>query len=149
LQFEYNFILSPNLYSKILFYYINYMATRIRLARAGSKKRPFYRIVASDIKSPRDGKFIEKLGTYNPLLSHDDENFFKFDKERVEYWLKNGATPSERVAIFLYNNGFKVVEKYLPAKYPKTEAERTKLKKAKADKEAAEEKAKAAEEKAQ
>ena len=118
------------------------MATRIRLARAGSKKRPFYRLVAANIKSARGGKFLEKLGTYNPLLKNDDVNFFTFDKERVEYWLKNGATPSERVAIFLYNNGFKLVEKYLPVKYPRTEAERGKLRKERLAKEQAAKKAK-------
>ena len=77
------------------------MSTRIRLARAGSKNRPFFRIVVSDKKSPRDGKFIEKLGTYNPLLPKEDENRILFDEERVKYWLSKGATPSYKMAIFL------------------------------------------------
>ena len=77
------------------------MSTRIRLARAGSKNRPFFRIVVSDRRSPRDGKFIEKLGTYNPLLSKEDENRVLFDEERIKYWLSKGATPSYKMAIFL------------------------------------------------
>ena len=77
------------------------MSTRIRLARAGSKNRPFFRIVVSDKRSPRDGKFIEKLGTYNPLLPKEDENRVLFDEERIKYWLSKGATPSYKMAIFL------------------------------------------------
>ena len=77
------------------------MSTRIRLARAGSKNRLFFRIVVSDKRSPRDGKFIEKLGTYNPLLPKEDENRVLFDEERVKYWLSKGATPSYKMAIFL------------------------------------------------
>ena len=77
------------------------MSTRIRLARAGSKNRPFFRIVVSDKRSPRDGKFIEKLGTYNPLLPKEDENRVSFDEERIKYWLSKGATPSYKMAIFL------------------------------------------------
>ena len=77
------------------------MSTRIRLARAGSKNRPFFRIVVSDRRSPRDGKFIEKLGTYNPLLPKEDESRVLFDEERIKYWLSKGATPSYKMAIFL------------------------------------------------
>ena len=77
------------------------MSTRIRLARAGSKNRPFFRIVVSDRRSPRDGKFIEKLGTYNPLLPKEDGNRVLFDEERIKYWLSKGATPSYKMAIFL------------------------------------------------
>ena len=77
------------------------MSTRIRLSRAGSKNRPFFKIVVSDKRSPRDGKFIEKLGTYNPLLPKEDENRVLFDEERVKYWLSKGATPSYKMAIFL------------------------------------------------
>ena len=77
------------------------MSTRIRLSRAGSKNRPFFRIVVSDKRSPRDGKFIEKLGTYNPLLPKEDENRVSFDEERIKYWLSKGATPSYKMAIFL------------------------------------------------
>ena len=119
------------------------MATRIRLARAGAKKKPFYRLVVSDQRAPRDGNFIEKIGTYNPLLSSDNKERFTFDKDRVEYWLKTGATPSEKVAIFLWDNGFKIVEKYLPASFPKSQSERDKIKADKLAKEKAEADAKA------
>lgn len=77
------------------------MAMKIRLARGGSKKRPFYRIVASDSRMPRDGRFIEKLGTYNPLLPKDSEERVKMDLERVQYWLGEGAKPTDRVARML------------------------------------------------
>ncbi len=81
------------------------MAVALRLARGGAKKRPFYRLVAADSRRARDGKFIEKLGTYNPLLSKDDPNRFQYDAERVKYWLGVGAQPSEAVARFLRNDG--------------------------------------------
>ncbi len=77
------------------------MAMKIRLARGGSKKRPFYRVVAADSRMPRDGRFIEKLGTYNPLLPKDSEERVKLNMERVQYWLDQGAKPSDRVARFL------------------------------------------------
>ena len=77
------------------------MAMKIRLARGGSKKRPFYRIVAADSRMPRDGRFIEKLGTYNPLLPKDSEERVKMDVERVQYWMSKGAQPSARVAKLL------------------------------------------------
>jgi len=77
------------------------MAMKIRLARGGSKKRPFYRVVAADSRMPRDGRFIEKLGTYNPLLPKDSEERVKLDMERVQYWLSKGAQPTDRVARFL------------------------------------------------
>ena len=77
------------------------MATKIRLARGGSKKRPFYRIVAADSRMPRDGRFIEKLGTYNPLLPKDSEERVKMDMERVQHWLSQGAQPTDRVARML------------------------------------------------
>ena len=77
------------------------MAMKIRLARGGSKKRPFYSIVASDSRMPRDGRFLEKLGTYNPLLAKDSEDRIKMDLERVQYWLSQGAQPTDRVARFL------------------------------------------------
>ncbi|MYM56161.1 30S ribosomal protein S16 [Thalassovita mangrovi] len=77
------------------------MAMKIRLARGGSKKRPFYRVVAADSRMPRDGRFIEKLGTYNPLLPKDSEERVKLDMERVQYWLDQGAQPTDRVARFL------------------------------------------------
>ncbi|MEO9780514.1 MAG: 30S ribosomal protein S16 [Sedimentitalea sp.] len=77
------------------------MAMKIRLARGGSKKRPFYRIVAADSRMPRDGRFIEKLGTYNPLLPKDSEERVKMDMERVQYWLGKGAQPTDRIARML------------------------------------------------
>ena len=77
------------------------MALSIRLSRGGSKKRPYYRIVVADARSPRDGKFIEKIGNYNPLLAKDAENRIVLDTERAKYWLANGAQPTDRVARFL------------------------------------------------
>jgi len=85
------------------------MAMKIRLARGGSKKRPFYSIVASDSRMPRDGRFIEKLGTYNPLLPKDSEERVKMNMERVQYWLGEGAQPTDRVSRFLEAAG--VLEK--------------------------------------
>jgi len=82
---------------------------KIRLARGGSKKRPFYRIVAADSRMPRDGRFIEKLGTYNPLLPKDSEDRVKMDVERIQYWLGQGAKPTDRVSRFLEAAG--IVEK--------------------------------------
>jgi len=83
------------------------MAMKIRLARGGSKKRPHYAIVATDSRMPRDGRFIEKLGTYNPLLAKDSEDRVKLDLERVQYWLAQGAQPTDRVARFLEASGAK------------------------------------------
>ena len=77
------------------------MALSIRLSRGGSKKRPYYRIVVADARSPRDGKFIEKIGNYNPLLAKDSESRVVLDAERAKYWLQNGAQPTDRVARFL------------------------------------------------
>ncbi|HBB81861.1 MAG TPA: 30S ribosomal protein S16 [Sulfitobacter sp.] len=77
------------------------MAMKIRLARGGSKKRPFYRIVAADSRMPRDGRFIEKLGTYNPLLPKDSEDRVKMDVEKIEAWIAKGAQPTERVVRML------------------------------------------------
>ncbi|UOA28436.1 30S ribosomal protein S16 [Pseudosulfitobacter sp. DSM 107133] len=77
------------------------MAMKIRLARGGSKKRPFYRIVAADSRMPRDGRFIEKLGTYNPLLAKDNEERVKMDVERIQHWIAQGAQPTDRVARML------------------------------------------------
>jgi small subunit ribosomal protein S16 len=77
------------------------MAMKIRLARGGSKKRPHYSIVAADSRMPRDGRFIEKLGTYNPLLAKDSEDRVKMDMDRVNYWLGQGAQVTDRVARFL------------------------------------------------
>lgn len=81
------------------------MALSIRLSRGGSKKRPYYHIVVADARSPRDGKFIEKIGNYNPLLAKDAENRIVLDAERAKYWLSNGAQPTDRVARFLDQAG--------------------------------------------
>ena len=83
------------------------MAISLRLSRGGSKKRPYYRIVVADARSPRDGKFIEKIGTYNPLLAKDDAKRVVLDNERATYWLGVGAQPTDRVARFLDAAGLK------------------------------------------
>jgi small subunit ribosomal protein S16 len=120
------------------------MAMKIRLARGGSKKRPFYRVVASDSRMPRDGRYVEKLGTYNPLLPKDSEERVKLNMERVQYWLSEGAQPTDRVSRFLEAAG--VLEKKERANLKKGEPgkkaqERVEEKAAKAQaaKEAAEE----------
>ena len=77
------------------------MAIALRLSRGGAKKRPYYRIVAADNRSPRDGKYLEQIGIYNPLLAKDDEGRVKLDEDRARYWLGVGAQPSDRVARFL------------------------------------------------
>ena len=77
------------------------MAMKIRLARGGSNKRPFYSIVAADSRMPRDGRFIEKLGTYAPLLPKDSEERVKMNMERVQHWLSQGAQPTDRVSRML------------------------------------------------
>lgn len=81
------------------------MALKIRLARGGTKKRPYYRIVVADSRMPRDGRFIEKVGHYNPLLSKDDENRVGFDADKIKEWLGKGAKPSDRVARFISEAG--------------------------------------------
>jgi len=85
------------------------MAMKIRLARGGSKKRPFYSIVAADSRMPRDGRFLEKLGTYNPLLPKDSEERVKMNMERIQYWLGQGAQPTDRISRMLEAAG--VLEK--------------------------------------
>ncbi len=77
------------------------MSLSIRLSRGGSNKRPYYRIVVADARSPRDGKFIEKIGNYNPLLAKDDEKRIQLDGDRAKHWLSVGAQPTDRVARFL------------------------------------------------
>ena len=81
------------------------MALKLRLARGGTKKRPFYHIVVADARSPRDGRFIEKLGTFNPLLAKDAENRVVLDNERAQHWLSVGAQPTDRVLRFLATAG--------------------------------------------
>ena len=83
------------------------MAVSLRLSRGGSKKRPSYKIVVSDTRSPRDGKFLEQVGTYNPLLAKDDENRVRLTTDRVAYWLGVGAQPTDRVARILDKAGLR------------------------------------------
>ncbi|MFM7029254.1 MAG: 30S ribosomal protein S16 [Chakrabartia sp.] len=83
------------------------MSVSIRLSRGGSKKRPYYRIVVADSRSPRDGNFIEKVGTYNPMLAKDDANRVTLNGDRVKHWLSVGAQPTDRVARFLDAAGLK------------------------------------------
>lgn len=80
------------------------MSLKIRLARAGSKKRPYYHIVIADVRSPRDGRFIEAVGAWNPLLPKDGERV-KLDEERIKHWLSHGALPTDRVLRFLDQAG--------------------------------------------
>ncbi len=81
------------------------MSVKIRLSRAGAKKRPFYKVVVADARNPRDGRFLERIGSYNPLLSDSDENRVMIDIERAKHWLSVGAQPTERVAKFLSKLG--------------------------------------------
>lgn len=81
------------------------MSTKIRLARGGTKKRPFYRIIVTNSRSARDCNFIEKIGTYNPLLAQENPARFVIDAERAKYWLSVGAQPSDRVHRFLHKAG--------------------------------------------
>ena len=81
------------------------MSLKIRLARGGAKKRPFYSIVVADSRNPRDGRFIEKVGTYNPILKADDPNRVLLKLDRIQDWMKKGAQPTDRVARFLDQAG--------------------------------------------
>tara|TARA_R110002110_G_scaffold85000_2_gene220767 strand:- start:94 stop:501 length:408 start_codon:yes stop_codon:yes gene_type:complete len=81
------------------------MSLKIRLARGGAKKRPYYRIVIADTRSPRDGRFIEKIGSFNPLLPKDRDDRVVLDIERAKHWLSVGALPTDRVARFLDDAG--------------------------------------------
>ncbi len=83
------------------------MAVSIRLSRGGAKKRPYYRIVVADARSPRDGNYLEQIGTYNPVLPKGDENRVKLTEDRARYWLGVGAQPTDRVARFLDAAGIK------------------------------------------
>jgi len=83
------------------------MSVSMRLSRGGSKKRPYYRIVVSNSRSPRDGKYLEQIGTYNPLLAKDDENRVRLTEDRARYWLGVGAQPTDRVARMLDKAGIK------------------------------------------
>lgn len=125
------------------------MSLKLRMARAGTKKRPFYHIVVADSRSPRDGRFIERLGYFNPLLAKDNAERLKLDLEKVKAWLAKGATPSDRILRFLDEAGIKKREKRnnperaLPRKERKALAEE-KLKAEAAAKAAAKAKAEAA-----
>lgn len=120
------------------------MAMKIRLARGGSKKRPYYSIVAADSRMPRDGRFIEKLGTYNPLLPKDSEDRVKMNIERVQYWLGQGAQPTDRIARMLEAAGVREktqranMKKAEPGEKAKKRAEEKAAKAAKAAETAAE-----------
>jgi len=117
------------------------MSLKIRLARGGAKKRPHYRVVIADSRTPRDGRFIEKVGTYNPLLPADHEERIRLKEERVRYWMGVGAQPTDRVAKFLAQAG-------LMDERPRTEQTKKNQPKAKAQerlREAAEKAAAAAE----
>ncbi len=100
------------------------MSLKIRLTRGGAKKRPFYTIVVADTRSPRDGRFIEKLGTYNPMLERGHADRVVLKAERIQHWLKVGALPSERVERFLGDAG--LVPKPEIRQTPKKSAPRTK-----------------------
>ncbi|WP_108880427.1 30S ribosomal protein S16 [Anderseniella sp. Alg231-50] len=127
------------------------MALKIRLARGGSKKRPYYRIVVADVNAPRDGRFIEKIGTYNPLLPKDSEDRVSIDVDRAKHWMSVGAKPTDRVLRFLDALG---LEKREPRNNPnkakpgkkRVEREAAEAEAATAAKEAAEAEAAAAKE---
>ena len=102
------------------------MSLKIRMTRIGAKKRPFYRIVVADSRSPRDGRFIEKIGTYNPMLARDNPQRVILDAERAKHWLGVGALPSDRVAHFLHAAGLgekPVITKTTKAHLPKAKAQ--------------------------
>lgn len=103
------------------------MSLKIRLSRAGAKKRPYYRIVVADSRSPRDGRFIERIGSYNPMLAKDHAERVVLDVERAKHWLSVGALPSDRVAHFCANAGLMaapaVPDKQTKKNQPKAKAQ--------------------------
>jgi small subunit ribosomal protein S16 len=109
------------------------MALKIRLARGGTKKRPYYRIVVADVRSPRDGRFIEKVGTHNPLLPKDHADRVTLNVERIQHWISNGAKATDRVQRFLADAGIATREprnnpnKGLPGKKAQERAEAARL----------------------
>ena len=107
------------------------MPVVIRMARAGTKKRPFYHIVAADSRAPRDGRFIERLGYFNPLLPKDKEERLKLDLDKVKEWMKKGAQPSDRVMRFLDKAG---VAKRTPRNNPERALPRKERKAAREEK---------------
>jgi small subunit ribosomal protein S16 len=102
------------------------MAVKIRLARGGAKKRPYYRVVVADARAPRDGNFIEKVGTYNPLLNKSDENRVIFKAERIQHWLSQGAEPTDTVAKFIKAAGIELPKYILNKMATKVKAHTTK-----------------------
>ena len=128
------------------------MAVAIRLSRGGAKKRPYYRIVVADSRAPRDGRYLEQIGVYNPLLAKDSPERVKLNEDRIRYWLGVGAKPSDRVHRFLDAAGILAREarnnpqKAEPGEKAKARAEEKaeKLKEAEEAAKAAEEEAKAA-----
>ena len=101
---------------------------KIRLSRGGRKSLPFYRILVTNSTSPRDSKFLEKLGTYNPLVAKDDAKRISIDKDRVEYWLSVGAKPTDKLAKFFTALGVKGAEKHKTKFQPKKKGEGLKKK---------------------
>jgi small subunit ribosomal protein S16 len=126
------------------------MAIKIRLARGGAKKRPYYRIVVANSNSPRDGRFIEKVGTFNPLLAKDNAERVNLVDERISYWLGTGAQPTDRVAKILIDAGLYTrpanAQKALDARIEKSQEEVARKKAEEEAKRKAEEEAKKAEE---
>lgn len=100
------------------------MALKIRLTRGGTKKRPYYRVVVAEATSPRDGRFVEKVGIYNPMLERGHADRIRFDEDRVKHWLSVGAQPTERVHRFLAD--LKIVEKRDVTEKPKKSQPKTK-----------------------
>ncbi len=115
------------------------MSLRIRLARGGAKKRPFYRIVVADSRSPRDGRFIERIGSYNPMLPQDHEDRVRIDVEKVKDWMGKGAQPSDRVVRMLASAGaITLPERAEQSKQPKPKAKALERMKEREDKALAE-----------
>ncbi|HVO14484.1 MAG TPA: 30S ribosomal protein S16 [Alphaproteobacteria bacterium] len=119
------------------------MSLKIRMARGGAKKRPYYRIVVADSRMPRDGRFIEKVGSYDPMLAKDSPARVKLDQERIKYWLGVGAQPSDRVARFLADVGMMEKPK-VPVQTKKDKPRAKTLERIKAAEDAAKAKAEAA-----
>lgn len=114
------------------------MSLKIRLARGGAKKRPFYRIVVAPSTSPRDGRYLEKIGTYNPMLPSDHQDRLVYNTERVQYWLSNGAEPTDRLAYFFGKAGLMAVpERSNPQKAKPRKKAQERLKEEAAAREAA------------
>ena len=117
------------------------MAIALRLSRGGAKKRPYYRIVVAESRFARDGRFVEHIGAYNPMLGKDDPKRVTFDVERAKHWLKMGATPSDRVALFFSKEGLCAA----PVRHEQTKQDKPKAKAQERAKAQAEAAAKAAE----